>query len=152
MRTLENNCIIAAKNEIDSMYQGVLNAKEVGKRLEKGTLEALIESVKTWHNLSNTIIITSDSIRTRIKRRNISITFCTGGLYSPLLSIEADAIEVMKQMARIRASLTPSDGLRLINSSIIDTAAQEDLIAWNHKYSHIRYNVDQVGAKICTDV
>jgi len=49
-------------------------------------------------------------------------------------------------MVCIRASLTPSDGIRLIKSSIIDTAVQKDLIVWNHKYSHIRHNVDQVGA------
>jgi len=74
MKTLESNCIIVAKNEIASIYQGVLNAKE-----------------------ANTIIITSDSICTRIKRRNIYVTCCTGDLYSPLLSIEAGAIEVMKK-------------------------------------------------------
>jgi len=129
MKTLQNNCIIAAKNEIASLYLGLLNAK-----------------------VTDTVIITPDSIRTRIKRKKIHVPRCTGGLYSPLLSIEAGAIEVMKQMARIRASLTPSDGLRLINSSIVGTEAQEDLIDWKQKYSHIRDNVDQVGATLRSDV
>ena len=106
----------------------------------------MIKSVKTRHSLPNTIIITSESIRTGIKRRNLYVTHCNGDLYSPLLSIEAGAIEVMQQMARIRANLTLSDGLQLINSSIIDTATQGGLIAWKHKYSHISHNVDQVGA------
>ena len=64
----------------------------------------------------------------------------------PLLNIEASAIEVMTKMTRICVSLTPSDGLRLINLSTIDTTAQDDLISWKHKYSHIRHNVDQFGA------
>ena len=55
MKTLESNCIIATKNEIVSTYQGVFNAKEVVKRSENGTLEALIKSVKhsvTYQTLS----------------------------------------------------------------------------------------------------
>ena len=138
--------MIAAKNEIASLYLGLLNAKVTSKRLEKGALEKLIKSVKARRSLPDTVIITPDSIRTRIKRKKIHVPRCTGGLYSPLLSIEAGAIEVMKKMARVRASITPSDGLRLINSSIVGTEAQDDLIAWKQKYSHIRDNVGQVGA------
>ena len=54
-------------------------------------------------------------------------------------------MEMMRQMARIRACLTPSDGLRLINSLIVDTNAQETLFAWKEKYSHIKKNVKTVG-------
>ena len=88
----------------------------------------------------------TNSIQTRIERGKLSLTRCSGGHYSPLLSIEPGVVEIMRQMARIRACLTPSDGLRLINSSIVATTAQDNLVAWEHKYSHIRKNVDMAGS------
>ena len=40
----------------------------------------------------------------------------------------------------------PLDGFWLISSLIVDTNAQETLVAWKEKYSHIRKNVKTVGS------
>mmetsp|Transcript_25328 Transcript_25328/g.29833 ORF Transcript_25328/g.29833 Transcript_25328/m.29833 type:complete len:154 (+) Transcript_25328:717-1178(+) len=48
-------------------------------------------------------------------------------------------------MARIRHSLAPSDGLRLINSMLHGSTSQEKLVNWKLKYSHCQDSLGEVG-------
>ena len=59
-----------------------------------------------------------------------------GGHTTPLQRIEPEIVSVLIQMARIRQSLTPSQAIQLINSMIVGTSVQRELVKFKDKYSH----------------
>ena len=100
-------------------------------RIAKGTLENIIKAVSVEQNLTETIL--PNSIRQRFYRKKLTIRH-KGGQVSPLDRIEPSIIRIILQMARIRQSITPSRGLRLVNSLIDKMPIQEVLIQWKRKY------------------
>ena len=74
-------------------------------------------------------------IRQREWRKRTFIT-SVDGLVSPLLAVEPKVVSIILQMCRIRQSLTPAQGLSLVNSVIHGTQTQKDLIQWKTRYSH----------------
>ena len=89
------------------------------------------------------IVISAHTIRQRQKRGGVVLAGQkgrqSGGLISPLISIEPQIVEILIQMAQIRQCLTPAEAIQLINSLIVGTQVQEDLIKFKQKFSN---NVD----------
>ena len=138
--------IIALKNEITIQYQQkILDAAKSGRRVENGTLQKIISSLKKKRKLDD-IDIPVKTIRTRIhSNKPVVNNNQRGGRTSPLLKIEDTVIAIKLQMARIRKCLSRSDGLFLVNSLIDEQPIQQELINWKIKYSN---NCDgRVGTK-----
>lgn len=77
--------------------------------------------------------IKSDTIRRRLSRYRPLVTQL-GKMY-PLEAIELTIITIIVQMARIFQSLTPSQGLRLVNDMISGTNVQENLVKWKDRHT-----------------
>ena len=87
--------------------------------MRKGRLSKIIESVKDTNNLHD-VTVTCDSMRQRVKRKKI-ITVVEHGNSSPLLPVEPTIVSTIIQLLRIRQSITPSQGIMLVNSIIDGT-------------------------------
>ena len=70
------------------------------------------------------------------QKRNTFVLNPHAGHSSPLSSAEPDFIATLLHMAKMRQSLTPSQSVHLINSLLVGTQAQRDLVAFKKKNSH----------------
>ena len=122
-----------AKNEIAKRFSAVKRNNKIGK-VRNGTLKQIIKQVKNEFNVNNAEISPS-AIRQRFYRKR-EVCHHVAGHISPLERIESSVIAIVIHMARIRQSLCPSEGLRLVNSLIKDTDIQNELVAWKQKYSN----------------
>ena len=110
--------IFKAKNEITKRFSAVKRKCKNGK-IRNGSLKKIIETVNQEFNLPNAKISPS-AIRQRFYRKR-EVCHHVAGHVSPLQTIESTVIAIVIHMARIRQSLCPSEGLRLVNSLIKDT-------------------------------
>ena len=122
------------KNEIAERFSAVKQKSKKNRKVKSGTLKGIIEDVKNKYKLHD-IKISPSAIRQRLYRKK-PICHHVAGRISPLESIEPTVISIVIQMARIRQSLSPSEGLRLINSLIKDTKIEDDLVYWKKKFSN----------------
>ena len=104
--------------------------------MKKGRLTEIIKQVIARINLPEDTEMKEEIIWQRLKRGAI---FCVNGkcYSSPLLPLEPTFVSIIIQMAHIHQCLTPSQGLCLVNSLIKNTPAQQDLIKFKEKYSHV---------------
>jgi len=65
------------------------------------------------------------------------------GVKLPLLELEPMIVSIIIQMARIRQCLTPSRGIRLVNSLIAGTHHQNEIMNW--KDTHCSSSKGSVG-------
>ena len=143
-KRLQAISLVATKNEIvatfDKEKQKCVRAK---KRMKKGFLQSLINTIVLRNNLPADSI-KSDMVRQRIKNDR-KFTTVAQGHSPPLAAIEPKIVNTVIQLARIRQSITPTQGQRLVNSIIEGTPAQNNLVAWKKK---IGFNgeLGQVGA------
>ena len=123
----DSDALIAAKNEIAVEYKKAKT--DIGdKPVSNGTMHQIIKNVKAKRGIPDDIEIKVDTIRRRVARDRPIISSL--GSKSPLAAIEAAVVIIIIQMARIRRSLTPSNGLKLVNDMINGTDIQKDLIKW----------------------
>jgi hypothetical protein len=135
-----NLAVIAATNEIASLYAHKMREEkmktETGyakQRVSKNMLVKLIDEIKKKNNIPSNITIQPSTIKKRILRGSI-FSQGIGGHRSPLLPLEPVFVSTIVQMARIRQSLTPSQGLALINGMVEGTREQANLISFKDKY------------------
>ena len=142
-KKVRSDALLAATNEIALEY---LEMKEgAGDNcLENGTLKKLIADISRKRNLPDDCVIKCDTIRRRISRHRPFVTQV--GTVSPLARIEDAVVDIIIQMARIRQSLSPSKGLKLINDMIDGTELQEELVKW--KETHTSNSSGTVGKSI----
>ena len=128
--------VIAAKNEIALTLDS--EKKALGKkRLRVGRLDEIIRDVKRRNGLPKDLVISKAAIRQRLKKKGKMMVYVGhGGHTTPLQRIESEIVSVLIQMARIRESLTPSQAIQLINSMIVGTSVQRELVEFKDKYSH----------------
>ena len=81
---------------------------------------------KANREILDCVVIKADSIRRRISRNSMFVT--TRGPKSPLEAIEDVVVTIIIQMESISQSLCQSKGISLINSLIIGTPHQKELI------------------------
>ena len=120
--------VIASKNEICLQYDEDRKKKVGKKRLPRGHLTSLISRVKRSNGLGEDVLISSACVRQRYKKARIFLEGSKPGPTSPLHPCEDEFVQVMIQMARMRQALSPSEGVSLINSMILGTQTQKDLI------------------------
>ena len=127
--------IIAAKNEICLQFDE--DKKRAGKkRLGRGYLTKLISRVKASNGLGADVDISEACVRQRYKKARLFLEDSKTGPISPLRACEMEFVQVLIQMAKMRQSLSPSQGICLINSMIDGTQTQQDLIEFKDKNSH----------------
>lgn len=102
------------------------------KCVKRGYLWSLIAHIKEKNSILTTINIPESTIHQRAKRGNILSNGC-GGHVSPLTPLEPSFVSTIIQPARIRQCITPSQGLKLINSVIEGTLVQEDMLKFKLK-------------------
>ena len=78
-------------------------------------LNEIIREVKMKYGVSDSVVISKWIIYQRQKGKIIVDTTQTGGLLSPLLSIEPQIVQILIQMAQICQYITPSEAIMLIN-------------------------------------
>lgn len=88
-------------------------------------------------------MIKSETIRKRVSRHRPIVN--GRGDVTPLADIEDTVVSIIIKMARIRQSLTPSKGLKLVNDMIEGTDTQTKLIKW--KEAHKSNCTGTVGRK-----
>ena len=116
--------IVAAKNEITERFLKTVNTAKATQvtRVAKGSLQAIIDDVKERRNLPTGFDMSHWTVRKRVQRGKIFASH--RGHTSPLISLEQSVMTTIKQMCRIRQCLTPTQGIALVNSMIIDTDEQ----------------------------
>ena len=139
-RKITEENVVATMNEIALKYnasRGFYNSKyqrnkKIIFRRKPGYLTSLITEIKVKNNVPEDVIISEGSIRQRIKRGNL---YTNGGRGpdSPLLALEPTIVKTIIQISRIRQCITPSTGLKLVNSIIEGTQVQNDLIQFKSK-------------------
>ena len=122
--------LIDGKNEITRRYAEVLRKKKTD-RVRKGLLDEIIEEVRNKKGIKENI--SPRAIRKRVPRNSLNNHHLAGGQVSPLQRIEPIIVNIIVQMARMRQCLTLSKGLLLVNSLIIGTRIQSELVAWKKK-------------------
>ena len=139
-RKLLSDSILAAKNEITDLY-AIAKSNAGANKVEKNTLQTIINQIVKKRKLPNEVSINIDTIRRRVSRKSHFVT--QTGVSTPLACLEEIIVTIVIQMARIRQCLSPSKGLRLVNSVIAGTDAQADLIKW--KTRHCSNSLGTVG-------
>ena len=97
--------------------------------MKKGRLMEIIKEVNMKNEVSDDIGISDTTIRQRVMRGSI-FSQGIGGHQSPLLPLELLFVATIIQMARIRQSLSPSQGLALVNSMLDGTLEQKSLLTF----------------------
>ena len=139
------DAIIAARNEITMLFCEELKKKKCKRktRVAKGVFDLIVKDVKRRRNLPDTFQMSYYTARQRIMRNKI---FCDHkGHTSPLISIEKAAVTTIIQMCRIRQSLSPSQGVALVNAMIGGGEEQHNLIEWKKRNSHYNEDVTVLG-------
>jgi hypothetical protein len=105
--------------------------------MRKGRLEEIIKEEKANHNLPETVIISRETIRSRIFRDHTFVAHNEryGGHVSPLSQLEPYFCDMIIATAKICLAMTPSEAIQLINALILDTPHQQKLIQWKQKYA-----------------
>jgi hypothetical protein len=82
-------------------------------RLRKGSLKEIIVLAKKKYSILDSIIITTHTVRQRLKRDNGH-----AGHKSPMEDVEPYLVELIKKLAEMRTPVTTAQGLELANSLI----------------------------------
>ncbi len=85
--------------------------------------------------LNKNVKISPSAIRQRFYRKKEVCHHVTGHI-SPLEKIEPTVISIIIHIARFCQSLSPSQGLRLVNSLIEGTEIEKELVQWKQKFSN----------------
>jgi len=109
------------------------------KRLPCGHLTSLVSQVKSSNDLGEDVLISSACVRQQYKKARVFLEGSKPGPTSPLHSCEDEFVRVLIQMARMRQALSPSEGVSLINSMILGTQTQMDLIAFKERHCSNSY-------------
>jgi hypothetical protein len=99
-------------------------------RLRKGALKEIISLAKKKYSIPDSIFITTQTVRQRIKRgRN------NGHHKTPMEDVEPYPVELVKKLAEMRTPVTTAR-FELANSLIKGKSVEKNLEKWKSKYSH----------------
>jgi hypothetical protein len=127
-----HHCQLAAINETVTLYS---EEKKISrKRMRNGRLQEILEEVKIRHNLPSDFTVSNQTLKTRLKRKQLSLPLDNkNGPLTPLASIEPNLVNMAKQMAKCRIPLTCGQGIMMINSCIEGTESQKKLIEFKQR-------------------
>jgi hypothetical protein len=115
----KQDCITAIALE----YKSMVEQADV-TYAPKGYLIKLIDEKKEEFGLPEDYYISTDTIRSRVKRKNPEPNRQT----SPIQAAEESLIQLCLTMGKVRQPLTPTEGIHLMNSLIKDRQLQVDLV------------------------
>ena len=127
--------IFLAKNIITKRFSAERKRIHWEKNVKCGTLKKITDEVKGELKLNKNVNISPSAIRQRYYRKK-EVCHHVAGHISPLEKIEPTVISIIIHMGRIRQSLSPSQGLRLVNSLIKGTEIEKELVQWKQKFSN----------------
>ena len=111
--------------------------------LKRGVLDSIIEEAKTKFNLPANYMINKETVRTRVKRGNLTANH--KGTPSPMEKVEMHALDIICQMAELRQPLTPREALELMNSLIGGTVTATEVNEWKAKHIPQHENENEEG-------
>ena len=118
-------------------------ARKNGKYLKKGCLNEIIKKQKAIFNLSESIKIDKEAIRSRYYRGSLTVT--SMGPTSPMSAVEPKLVELIIRMSRIRRCLTSSQCLLLANDLVEGTKYEQDVIAFKQKRYRRKFDTADLG-------
>ena len=125
---------VKVQNNISVKYVFGKRSLPYGKRLPRGRLNEIIESVTSKYGLDSSDVCPI-TIRQRATRSDDAIVNrMHDGHISPMAKVEDKLVGLIIQMARIRHLLTPSSSLKLANDFISGTQTEKDVIDFKNKY------------------
>jgi len=143
----EDSALSTTESAIFYIYQPSSSTRIKGGRPKGKTEESKKRDcdvlIAAKNEIAEDVDIKVDTIRRRVARDRPIVSQL--GSRSPLAAIEDAVVDIMVQMARIRQSLIPSKGLKLVNDLIHGTDIQKDLVEW--KEIHTSNTTGTVGAK-----
>ncbi len=126
-----------AVRELNEMKSKIKNNKT---RVKKGSLKKIIALAKKKFCVPNSIIITTQMVRQRLKRGKNN---GHAGHKTPMEDVEPYLVELIKNLSDMRTPITTSQGLELANSLIVGKSVETKLKKWKSKYSQgYRHNGD----------
>jgi len=121
----------ATKHATDALRQAKHDEKTKGKgRVAKGLLTTIINDAKAMHNLDDSVVISEDVVRQRVKRKSNNGKV---GPKAPLLQIEPYIVSLIIQLANMRVPITASQGSQLCNSIIKGTKFGNQVVEYTRK-------------------
>jgi hypothetical protein len=119
----------ATKHVTDVLKEAKHYEKTKGKgRVAKALLTTIINDAKAMHNLDDSVVISEDVARQRVKRNSNDGTI---SLKAPLLQIELYVMSLIIQLANMCAPITSSQGL--CYSIISDTKFGKAVVEYKKK-------------------
>ncbi len=118
--------------------------KNGNMRVNKGAYQLLCEEAERKFSLDEgTVKLSTVVSRLRSGRRIVA----TGkGNVSPLVAVEAHFLEVILELASMRQPVTAAGAMNILNSMIVSSNLQEELIAWKKKHGIKGDNEGKLGA------
>jgi len=111
--------------------------------LKRGVFDSIIEEAKTKFNLPANYMINKETVRTRVKRGNLTANH--KGTPSPMEKVEMHALDIICQMAKLRQPLTPQEALKLMNLLIGGTVTATEVNEWKAKHIPQHENENEEG-------
>jgi hypothetical protein len=137
-----NDRIESATKEAAEQLAKLYKNKSRKNRLNKGSLEEIIEKSKEKHGVGEDTLILKETVRQRVKRGSKSGHI---GQTSPMAQIEPYLVELILQLASMRTPITTSQGLQLANSLISGTRIQNQINDWKRHNCHAYKVASQSG-------
>ena len=105
------------------------------KYLKRGRFDEIAKELRALRNISDSAVVSKRSAERRVQRGNLVITSRTGGTPSPMAPYEDYFVDVIIKLSRCRHSISPNEGLMLINSLIKGTEIENKVKEWKIKHA-----------------
>jgi hypothetical protein len=123
----------ATSKAVLELHEMKSKTKNNKTQVKKGSLKKIIASAKKKFCVPDSIIITTQTARQRLKRgRNNGHT----GHKTPMEDVAPYLIELIKKLSDMRTPIITSQGVELVNSLIVRKLVETALKTWKSKYSH----------------
>ena len=100
-------------------------------RVRRGAYVDVMEGAKTKFDLPEDASLNVDTIRTRTSHEHRKLLVAKCGPISPIAAVEAHLLDVMLQLAAMRAPVMPKIGLEIANSMVKGTVTEAQIVKCN---------------------
>ena len=110
-------------------------------RVRHGAYIDVMEGAKTKFDLPEDVSLNVDTIHTRTSHEHRKLLVAKRGPVSPIAAVEAHLLDVMLQLAVMRAPVEPKIGLEIANSMLKGTITEAQIVEWKIKHG-VKCNED----------
>ena len=117
--------------------------------LRRGRFEEIVKELRALRSISDSAVVSKRSIERIAQRGNLAINNRTSGTQSPMAPYEDYFVDMIIKLSRCRHSMSPNEGLMLINSLIKGTDIENKVKEWKIEHACVSdiSNVDgELGA------